>query len=153
MVCRAAVTTENDVLHTGKAGQSFDVRVMRLQSHGIRKEEKIINLSVHNARTHLLVATQRTGLEDGKIPFHIGMLLFQRRKNKGSRSARTIEFMSHKQFRIPKHPLDEVFLHGIMRHQANLSNQLFHKLITLTNKQSETDNSSYNREKRFFPRR
>jgi hypothetical protein len=132
MVCRTAVTAKHDVLHAGKTGQSLNIGIVRLQSHGICKEEKIINFPVHNARAHLLVTAQRTGFENGKIPFDIGMLLFQCCQNKGSRSTRTIELMPHKQFRIPKYPLYEVFLHGIMRHQANLSNQFFHKQITFT---------------------
>ena len=86
-------------------GQSLNIGIVRLQSHGICKEEKIINFPVHNARAHLLVTAQRTGFENGKIPFDIGMLLFQCCQNKGSRSTRTIELMPHKQFRIPEYRL------------------------------------------------
>ena len=80
------------------------------------------------------------------------MLLLQRFQNKCSRSARTVEFMSHKQLRIPKRPLYEVFLHGIMRHQPDLPYQFVHKTITFNDTIIlEKENSSYKREKNFFP--
>ena len=84
MVCRTAVAAEHDVLHTGKAGQRLHIRIVRLKGHRVGKKEKIVNLSVHNARTHLLVATQRTGFKDSEIPFHIRMFLPERCEDKGT---------------------------------------------------------------------
>ena len=40
MVCRTAVTAKHDVLHAGKTGQSLNIRIVRLQSHGICKENQ-----------------------------------------------------------------------------------------------------------------
>ena len=116
MVCRTAVAAEHDVLHTGKAGQRLHIRIVRLKGHRVGEKEKIVNLSVHNARAHLLVTAQRTGFKDSEIPLHIRMFLPEGFEDKGTRGARTIEFMPHQQFRVPQYPLDEVFLHGVVCH-------------------------------------
>ena len=93
MICRTTVTTENDILHTGQTSQCLYIRIVRLQRHRVSEEEKVINLTVHNAGTHLLVTAQRTGFENGKIPFDIGML-----KDKSSCSTCTVKLVPHKQF-------------------------------------------------------
>ena len=81
MISCRAVAAEYNILYTGQTGQCFHIRVVWLQRHRIGKEEQIIDLSVHNTRTHLLVTSQRTGFQNRKIPFNIGMFLFQCFKN------------------------------------------------------------------------
>ena len=102
MVCRTTVTAENDILHTGQTSQCLYIRIMRLQRHRISEEEKVINLTVHNAGTHLLVTTQRTGFQNGKVPLNIGMLFLKSLKDKSSCSTCTIELVPHKQFGVPE---------------------------------------------------
>lgn len=84
MVCRTAVAAEHDVLHTGKAGQRLHIRIVRLKGHRVGEKEKIVNLSVHNARAHLLVTAQRTGFKDSEIPLHIRMFLPEGFEDKGT---------------------------------------------------------------------
>ena len=60
MIGSGTVAAENYVLYTCQTGQCLYIRVVRLQGHRVSEEEKIIDLSVHNTRSHLLVTPQRT---------------------------------------------------------------------------------------------
>ena len=122
MVCRTAITAENDILNTGKTSQRFHIRIVRLQRHRIREEKKIIYLAIHNAGSHLLITTQGTGFQNGKIPLNIRMLYHKSLKKKRYRKTSTVKHIPKKQIRNTQNPIDEVFLHGVVRHQSNLSN-------------------------------
>ena len=124
MIRRRTITTENDVFHTCQTGQCLHIRIVRLKSHRVGKEEKIIDLSIHNTRSHLLVTSQRTGFQNCEVPLHFRMLLLQCFQNQSTCSTCTIEFISHQQFRVPQHPFDEVFFHCIMRYQPDASSNL-----------------------------
>ena len=54
-----AVAAEHDIFHAGQAGQCFHVCVVGLQGHRVCEEEEIVDFSFHDARTDLLVTSER----------------------------------------------------------------------------------------------
>ena len=101
-----AIAAKHDVFDTGQAGQCFDIGIVRLQSHGVGKEETIIHFALHDAGAHLLIAAQRAGFQNGNIPVDIGVFSAEGFLYQLAGGAGAIKFMSDQAFRVPYGPFD-----------------------------------------------
>ena len=61
------------------------------------------------------------------------MFLLQCFQYQSTCSTRTVEFITHQQFRVPQHPFDEVFFHGIMCYQPDASPYFWFHFVILLN--------------------
>src|SRR5574344_2725447 len=101
MIGSGTIAAEYHILYTAKTGKCPDIRVVRLHSHWIGKEEQIVDAALYDERTHLLVATERTGFEYGEIPLYFGMFLLQCFRDELAGSAGRIKLMADEFVRVP----------------------------------------------------
>ena len=94
----------------------IEVTINEDNSITVQDNGRGIPVDFHEKEKKSALEVVMTGFKDSEIPLHIRMFLPEGFEDKGTRGARTIEFMPHQQFRVPQYPLDEVFLHGVVCH-------------------------------------